>query len=264
MRRFIALIALVQIALIVAVPVRLFAQSPGDEDRMSGANQLYEGGRYTEAAQAYEQLVDQGLRDSSLYYNLGNAYYKQGDIGRAIVAYLRAEKLAPRDSDVRTNLEVAREQTVDLFDAPADGFLVRLADLARLWSSLNENAVVALLLWFGLTSLLLTRLLGRWDISRRAQPYATALVAALLVIAVLSLGARLYSDSSDRAAVVVADQVDVVSGPGLQYLAEFTLHSGAEADILESRAGWVRLALPGGELQGWVPAAEVEEVGRAR
>jgi Flp pilus assembly protein TadD len=117
---------------------------------MLGANQLYENGRYTEAVQAYQQLVDQSFRGSSLYYNLGNAYYKQGDLGRAIVAYLRAEKLAPRDSEIRVNLDVARGQRVDLLDAPADTLLVRLVGLAGAWSTLNENAVAALVLWSGL------------------------------------------------------------------------------------------------------------------
>ena len=54
--------------------------------------------------------------------------------------------------------------------------------------------------------------------------------------------------------------MNVTSGPGEQYVTEFTLHSGAEVRLIERRDYWVRLALPGGQLQGWVPAEAVEAV----
>jgi tetratricopeptide (TPR) repeat protein len=82
-------------------------------DTMAMAHQLYESGQYAKAAEAYQQLVDQGYSDAALFYNLGNAYFKQGDIGRAILNYRRAERLHPRDPDTRANLELARSLAVD-------------------------------------------------------------------------------------------------------------------------------------------------------
>jgi SH3-like domain-containing protein len=58
---------------------------------------------------------------------------------------------------------------------------------------------------------------------------------------------------------VLAEQVDVYSGPGSDYLVEFTLHAGAEVRVVERRGGWMRIALPGG-LQGWVPEAAADEI----
>ena len=84
---------------------------------MAATNALYEDGRYEQAARSFQQLVDKGYGDPVLYYNLGNAYFKQGDIGRAILNYLRAERLAPRDDDIRTNLDFARSQTLDLLES---------------------------------------------------------------------------------------------------------------------------------------------------
>ena len=66
--------------------------------------------------------------------------------------------------------------------------------------------------------------------------------------------------TEQQAVVVVADVVNVVSGPGSQYVTEFALHSGAEASLIEQRGNWVRLALLDGQLQGWVPASAVEQV----
>jgi SH3-like domain-containing protein len=55
----------------------------------------------------------------------------------------------------------------------------------------------------------------------------------------------------------VADEINVISGPDDQYVTEFTLHSGAEVELVETRGNWARLQLPGGQLQGWVPAESI-------
>ena len=74
------------------------------------ANKLYEEGHYTEAAAAYQSLLDHGSVSPAIYFNAGNALFKAGQIGRAIYNYRRAEELAPRDPDIRANLQIARTQ----------------------------------------------------------------------------------------------------------------------------------------------------------
>src|SRR6266699_3853607 len=72
------------------------------------ANRLYEEGKFTEAAAAYEKMLRQGQASPALYFNLGNAFFKAGQVGRAVLNYRLAERLAPRDPDVRANLKFAR------------------------------------------------------------------------------------------------------------------------------------------------------------
>src|SRR5260370_28423453 len=74
------------------------------------ANKLYEQGKHSEAAANYEKLIQAGQVSAALHFNLGNALFKSGQIGRAIAAYHQAEQLAPRDPDVRANLQFARNQ----------------------------------------------------------------------------------------------------------------------------------------------------------
>ena len=71
---------------------------------MAEANRRVERGEFAEAAQQYEALIGLGYRDTAVYYNLGNAYLEDGDLGRAVLNYLRAEELSPRDPDVIANL----------------------------------------------------------------------------------------------------------------------------------------------------------------
>ena len=76
-------------------------------------NELYRQGDYFEAAARYENVLKQGIRNGFLYYNLGNAYFKAGEIGRSVLAYERALRLVPGDEDVRVNLRFVNAMKVD-------------------------------------------------------------------------------------------------------------------------------------------------------
>ncbi len=238
------------------------AQSPDAAAAWAAANDLYEEGSFAQAAQAYRQLASQGYRDAAIFYNLGNAYYKQGETGLAVLNYLRAQRLAPRDADVENNLRMARERTVDV-TAEGDGS-GPAGVLSAYWPTVDELSVGVLILW-NLTALSLAAwLLIRARPGRRAALYAAAAAGVLLLLAAASLGGRLFLDDSADDAVVVADKVEVRSGPGDGYVTEFELHAGAEARLIEERGSWARVALPNGDLQGWAPAAAVERVSLPR
>lgn len=253
MTRHVALIAVLVVALAMW-PATIRADSDGDAKAVAATNSLYESGRYLEAALVYEQIIDQGYESGALYYNLGNAYFKQGDLGRAILSYRRAERLYPRDADIRANLKIARDQRIDVFDkgASAAGPVSRL--------TLDELAQITLVVWVVLALLAVVLLFAKRRTVRRGAAYATVVVGLALLLSAVAMGERWYSESSDHELVVVAEIVDVVSGPGTTYDQEFTLHGGAEARLLEQRGSWTRLSLPGSDLQGWVPSASVEEL----
>lgn len=259
----ITLIALVMIVLFAANQTMLLARpSVTAVDAMFTANELYEMGQFAQAAQAYEQLADQGYADAALFYNLGNAYYKQGDYGRSIVNYRRAQQLAPRDSDIETNLALARAQTVDEFEIADDGgFLNLVGGTVQGRLTLNELAMATVGLWSLVVLLfILFRTVRAGSAWRKGLQYALATAGVVLIIGFLALGSYLYVDNSQSGGVIVAGEVAVSSGPGTQYVTEFSLHNGTEVDLIETRVNWVHLALPDGESEGWVPVAAVESV----
>ncbi len=243
---------------IFALPLQ--AQPPAPTDLLLQGNKLYENGQFVEAANVYQQLVERGLQNSIVFYNLGNAYFKQGDIGRAILNYRRAERLAPRDPDIRANLSLVRAQTVDKIQADNANFLSQWVTLAQNWLTLNEMAVLALALWVVLSGLMITFIFLRPGRLRTITLYGVVALALLLGIGLALMGERMVVEKTRPAGVIVADEVNATSGPGDQYVTEFTLHSGAEVGLIETREHWVRLTLPGNQLQGWVPAEAVEAV----
>lgn len=260
MNRSLLLIGLVVVVPLLAVLPRQFAESPDVTGRMEIANDLYGRGNFVDAAQIYQQLVAEGYEDSSLLYNLGNAYYKSGDLGRAILNYIRAARLAPRDPDIQVNLEIARNNTADLFEAADEPTLAIPIGLPHSRLTLDELALAALGLWLLLAILLLSLMIGQRASLRRRIRYASVVVTVLLVLGGAALGSRMYTGAVDHKVIIVVASVDVVGGPGPQYEAEFALHSGAEARLIETRGRWARLVLPGGQLRGWVPAYAMEPV----
>ncbi len=247
--------------LFVLLPVIVLAQSPvSPVEAMQAANQNYEEGKFAEAAEIYETMVAAGVADENVYFNLGNAYYKQGDLGRAILNYRRAQAIDPRDSAAAENLTIARLQTLDQIDATNANPFSNFVQYAEEWLTLREAAVLALFLWWVVSLFVVVAIL-----SRRLRKYClwVAGVLGIFVLAgIFSMANRYYTQQTMPEAVVVAAEVDVTSGPGPadQYVVEFNLHSGAEVLVTDERPGWRNIALPGNDFKGWVPVEAVEQI----
>ncbi len=261
LRRPFVLLAILGLLPVVVVG-SVSAQETSAGELMARANERYERGEYDEAAQQYEALIDRGYGNAAVYFNLGNAYLDSGDLGRAILSYLRAREFAPRDSDIRTNLDLARSMTVDRVTAERGSLIESVSFLGRRWATPSEFGVAALLLWT-VTGLAIGALLVWRDfpLRRFIRSLSVLLVVATLTFFLLVVSMAL-ADPYDNTGVVTVAIVDVVSGPGPQYSEEFALYNGAQVRLTDSRHGWWSVALPGGEIQGWVPAHAIEKVGR--
>ena len=254
---------LAALGLLVALAGGLFAQEPSPGDLMARANAHYEREEYAEAIQQYETLVGRGYRDAAVHYNLGNAYLESGDLGRAILNYLRAEELSPRDPDILANLQLARSRTVDQLEAEGASLVASISDFGRRWATTGEFGMAALMLWV-VGAIIVGALILRQNMQRGILLRSGAAVcfAAMLVCLVLLLS-MLYSNPYRNTGVVTEEIVEVLSGPGRQYEEVFALHSGAQVHLVDSRHGWLQVALPGGELRGWLPAHAIEAVREA-
>lgn len=217
----------------------------------SNANKLYEQQKFSEAAVAYEKLIQSGQISTPLYFNLGNAYFKAGQTGRAIAAYRKAEGLSPRDPDLKANLQFARDQVQN--SKPPKSTLWT-AFLGRL--TLNEWAIltaVVVWLWFLLLAL------GQWrrDLARMLRGYAITL--AVVSISLIICTASAMEKHSIKSAVVITQEAVVRKGPFEESQSAFSLRDGAEVTILDKKEIWLQVADTANRL-GWVPETQVELV----
>lgn len=218
------------------------------------ANAAYAAGEYGKAATLYRGLVERGIENGHLYYNLGNAYLRNGELGRAVAAYRRCQSLLPRDRDVVANLEFARKSARDAIEPPVPSPLARTLFFWHFAMSRHEllRATVLLnVLFFGLLSLLLVR--------RRSELLRWSSFLVFLLLLACSGSILVHVLYPVRVAVVVPQEVDVHSGVDSDSVVRFKLHAGTEVRVREERDGWVRIALPDG-MQGWLESEHAEVV----
>jgi len=238
----------------------LMPRSTANIDAVETANKLSAGGNYEKAIEIYEQLVSQGVNDSVVYYNLGNAYYGFRDMGRAVTNYNRAAQLDPRDPDIKANLEMARGQIAEPFIENDPGFFGILSGITDAWLSVNETAIVTLALWFIAGLLILGLRSFRDQEIKTGIRYAFYVVIILLVVTGLSLASRIYIEESSPEGVVVVPTIAVSSEPDDGFTTDIELTSGAEVRLAETIGDWGRLAIPDDSLQSWIPLDTVEMV----
>ncbi len=231
-----------------ADPVRLLAEG----------NHAYTSGDISRANELYSQALAMGADDPILHYNLGNAFARQGQLGQAVVSYLRARRLSPLDKDVNGNLQWVRSQLKDLElqDSSLPLFIAQVVTIIG-WLTLAQWSFVPLvLIWV----LALELGLGwyREEFSNSLRRLLLATVALLLISSGVA-GWRDYLEEVRDQAVIVVAEVPVHSGPADSYPILFEVHDGLTINLNEYRDGWVRMNL-GGQWQGWVPANATEPV----
>jgi len=231
---------------------------PVPEQMVAEGNQAYTSGDISGALASYREALAAGVNDPVLHYNLGNAYARQGQLGRAILGYLRALRLAPRDRNVKANLEWIRSHTQDLeLQLQRMPVVVALLVAAAHTLSLDEWSLVLIgVIWLtaGLVAVIWYR--GGLTLGTRRL---LLVCGALLVTVVAVLGWRWYEEQVREQAVVIATEVEVRSGPAASFPVVFRIHDGLTLTVTAEREGWLRIGL-GGEWVGWVPESSIERV----
>lgn len=218
-------------------------------------NALYADGRFADAAAVYEQVLADGYESGALYYNLGNAYFRAGDSGRAILNYERARRLVPRDPDVHANLGFARPAGDATDDTPV---WARLAFPLATRLSGDELLGLASAAYTGLMVLLIVGLLAPG--AQRVTRPGALLTALVLFLVASGAGYRLLAiDLPARAVVIAATPATVRFEPSPGGTVHFSAPTGSVLRIVGEREGWVQVARGDGA-RGWVERATLERL----
>lgn len=251
----VAVLGSVLVAVTIAPPA-LRAQ----DEIVERGNVAYQDGDYTAAIEAYEAVVSGGFVSAGLEYNLGNAYFKSGDLGRAILHWERALALEPGDPDTRANLELARSLTVDAIEpmptfwlfAALDGWLRLLPHTLLL--------IVVAIAWLVTATGVVLRILGRSDPLASVGRWSTIVGLPVLVVFGATLLVRELGIGQPDRAVVLAEVVPVRSAPAEDDdLILFQVHEGTRVRIDQQTGAWVEVVLDDGKV-GWIPTHVMETI----
>ena len=242
--------------LICASPLRAAAPSSA-EDRFASGNAAYERGAYLEAVALYEDLASSEVVSVALQYNLGNALFKAGRLGEAILAYERARRLDSRDPDIADNLEYLRTLTVDRIPPPSSPLTALGITYVMDLTSADQDAAILLVAWLAAGFAFAVALAAGSERVRKAASY---LATALMIPVLLSggnLALKSYLQATQVYGVVLEREANVLSGAGEENPTLFTVHEGLKVRVYTRAGEWVQVALENG-LAGWLPASALE------
>ena len=215
------------------------------------ASILYEKGKYAEAVEAYERLLKRSSASSAeLFFNLGNAYFKNDQVGRAILNYFRAQKLKPSDRQIKYNLDIALRKARTNPVVTKRGWFGKLyAGFAGQLSAFSWAWVTLTLYWIAAAvTVLLIYLAGRWGFLR-------TFCVILVVCFTLSSGVTLLrwlEDSRDDRAVVIKNAEAKFDHTDDEEII-FNVGEGTLVRIAEEYDGWYQIKIEDGKL-GWIKA----------
>jgi len=221
--------------------------------RFAAANEAYTQGRYEQAVEGYQAVLDAGSASGALYHNLGNAYARLDRVGPAVWAYERARRLRPGDPRLRHNLEYVRRRA----GLPPRGLPARgLAALVAGWSPLLLFGVGVLALGAGLLGAVFRG--GPDQYLAWRMPSAWGLVAAGLLLVAVALGTS-YVQAHERRAVVINETALLRTAPNETTAPDSTLREGTMVEVQAPQGPWRCVRLGDGTI-GWLPADALNEV----
>ena len=231
------------------------------------ANAQYAEGNYAEAAIQYEQILadlpstnvaDLPSDYAVVYYNLGNAYFKQGELAQSILAYERALRLKPSFKDAKHNLLFAQSRIIDNIEDTQSFFLsnwlkaIRNALSQSTWTILSISLFILTLVGFFLFAFSQT-------IWLRKSAFYTSLIALIIAIAACANAGSLHQRDTQRAeAIITQGIVNAKSSPDRSGNDLFTVHEGTKVEITEVIGDWCCIHV--GNNIGWMPLSYLERI----
>ena len=240
--------------LIVVWLLGLPAAMAAASDAFRNANELYDAGKFAEAAAAYEKIEP---KTAYVYYNLGNAWFRQDKLGLAVLNYERARKLAPRDPDILANLKFAQQRLgVDEANTPPRAVQRFLRSVIASRTPTEWSVYELAALWLSALAI------GAWIYFPRMRTGLLIIAAAGVagfVASTFALSYQMINDHTAPAAIVMATSAEARFAPMPDSTIHFRLVEGTEVAVREDRGQWLFVERADGQ-QGWVKSEAISRI----
>lgn len=227
-----------------------------NNDLQIKAEKAYSHKDYKQAIALYESILKEGSTSYKLHYNLGNAYYKNNELGKAIYNYELANKLQPNNKDVKMNLKIANEKTIDKIESKENFFIIAIK--SGLVNALSTTGWA----WFSIFSLIgclvfaFVFFINNQLLFKRLGFFLSG-VSLVVFIASMVLGFSALEDKKEvNFAIVTNRESKIHEEPNVTSKTKFSLHEGTKVSVLETNPEWTNIKLENGN-EGWLKTSEV-------
>jgi tetratricopeptide (TPR) repeat protein len=243
------------IIVLVQMPILIFGQD--FETNIRQGEKYYADAQYDSAVIAFQKVLDLGYHAPELYYNLGNAYYKQSEMPLAILNYERALKMDPNNEDVLFNLKLANTRIQDKIETLPLLFFVRWYIGLYMMFSVDSWAKIALGLFAAFALFSLFYFLGRSLFVRKAGFYLGLIFLILSSTALFFSFKKNKSEQQRTEAIVFSPSVTVKSSPNSKGVDLFVIHEGTKIRLIDQVGEWGEIKIANGSV-GWIELKTIE------
>lgn len=225
-------------------------------DMFKEANALYQEGQFEAAIEKYEEILAADYESGELYYNLANAYYKTGNIGKARLNYERALYWLEGDESLTQNLELLKLRLVDQIEKPPKLFItVWWEALLNMFNTYTLGVIVLILFWIVLITAAIFLYYRKRGRIKWKSLFVTFLVLWLFLLTIWIN--KIYLFETEKYGVILASTVTVHAEPAADTTELFVLHEGTRVKVLRISNSWLEIRLADGKT-GWLQSDVLE------
>lgn len=234
------------------VYLTLSAVNLPDNALFISGNDAYAEKDFDKALDSYNQLIERGIENADLYYNIGNCYFRKSKLGPAILNYKRALRIDSSHRLARRNLRFTLSLTKDKQEDSSNGFIGNLWSKLFSFFNLNRSLFINIVLLAMIVSMLVLILIRYRHREKSVPIFVLTILILLFSMSLIISIARINSYSSHKPAVLMSESTIGYSGPGEDFSRVFTIHEGMNLILEEFQKDWTLVKLPNG-LGGWIP-----------
>lgn len=245
---------------ILLILLLISATCPAQNDVLfNEATKAYNEGDYELAIENYQHILESGSHSASLYFNMGNAYYKLNEIAPSIYYYEKALLLDPNDTEIRNNLNYAQQMTIDDIDPIPQTAVSRITSRVMNIMTYDQWAYTSIFFMILFVFLYLAFYFFQFSDKKRLA-FIGSMICLFLTVLSVTLAALQYQDFKEtRPAIIFAVETAVKEEPNNRSITLFTLHEGSKVFVEETLEDWNKVRLSDGK-NGWVPVSDLRAI----
>ena len=247
----------VLITTILLAAFHAFSQSP--EQLAVEAAKAYNAKQYPEAINLYTKIISGGYESYALYYNLGNAYYRNNDNTEAILFYEKALKMAPNNEDIQHNIEVVNSKLIDKVEKVPELFYKRWWKMLLNLMDLNTLAIFNIVFLSSALILIALYIAATSTLIRKISFWTGLVLLFLFGLGSIAASQRNHYLNSQHEAIVFEPTVNIKSSPDDNSKDIFVLHEGTKVVLLDVVADWQEIRIANGSI-GWIKTSFLRKI----
>jgi len=244
---------------IILIFSMLLAKADDNQILLDEANKVYNEGSFEQATELYEKVIENGFESAEVYYNLGNAYFKQNNFAAAILYYEKAKKLEPNDEDINFNLKIANNSIVDKIETVPELFYIQWWNTLLYALTVDQWGMLSAAFFALLLIMVLVFLLTRVVVLKKVSFWFGLLFLVSSVSTYALANQKFNSFKKDHEAIIFTPTVTVKSSPTESSIDLFVIHEGTKVELLDNVGEWYEVSIANGSI-GWIKNEDLRKI----